>query len=61
MYQMGLILYWIHDESPAQAKTRALIDRSLRVVVRLLKLSALPLMRPLRRQVLDLYKIVSGS
>jgi AcrR family transcriptional regulator len=59
MYQMGLILYWIHDESPAQAKTRALIDKSLRIVVRLLKLSSLPLMRPLRRQVLELYSLVS--
>jgi AcrR family transcriptional regulator len=61
MYQMGLILYWIHDESTAQAKTRALIDRSLRIVVRLLKLSSLPLMRPLRRQVLELYSLVAGA
>lgn len=59
MYQMGLILYWIHDESPAQKKTREFIDRSLRIVVRLLKLSSLPLMRPLRRQVLELFSIVS--
>jgi AcrR family transcriptional regulator len=55
MYQMGLILYWIHDGSQSQSKTAALIDGSLRIVVRLIRLSSLPLMRPLRRQVLDLY------
>jgi AcrR family transcriptional regulator len=55
LYQMGLILYWIHDASPAQEKTAALLDKSLRLVVRLLQLSSLPLMRPLRRQVLALY------
>ena len=55
LYQMGLILYWIHDGSAGQRKTAALIERSLRIVVRLLQLSSLPLMRPLRRQVLELY------
>jgi AcrR family transcriptional regulator len=60
LYQMGLILYWIHDSSPSQVKTSALIEKSLRIVVRLLQLSSLPLMRPLRRQVLDLYNAVSG-
>jgi AcrR family transcriptional regulator len=60
MYQMGLILYWIHDVSPSQEKTRALIEKSLRIIVRLLRLSSLPLMRPLRRQVLDLWDAVNG-
>jgi AcrR family transcriptional regulator len=60
MYQMGVILYWIHDASPSQEKTRALIEKSLRIIVRLLQLSTLPLMRPLRRQVLDLWGAVSG-
>jgi AcrR family transcriptional regulator len=55
LYQMGLILYWIHDGSAGQKRAAALIDKSLRIVVRLLQLSSLPLMRPLRRQVLELY------
>jgi len=54
MYQMALILYWIHDRSPEQKKTAALVDQSLRLVVRLIQLSSLPLMRPLRRQILEL-------
>lgn len=57
MYQMALILYWIHDRSPEQKKTRALADASLRLVVRLIQLSSLPLMRPLRRQILELCRI----
>jgi AcrR family transcriptional regulator len=61
MYQMGLILYWIHDHSPGQRKTAALVEKSLRVVVRLIQLSALPLVRPLRRQVLELLAAVSGE
>jgi AcrR family transcriptional regulator len=61
MYQMGLILYWIHDTSPSQEKTRALIQKSLRIVVRLLQLSSLPLMRPLRRQVLELWDVVNDG
>lgn len=59
MFQMGLILYWIHDRSPAQKRTGALVEKSLQIVWRLIQLSGLPLMRPLRRQVLDLYAIVS--
>jgi len=60
MYQMGIILFWIHDRSPAQERTRALIEKSLGIVVRLIQLSSLPLMRPLRRQALELYRIVAG-
>jgi AcrR family transcriptional regulator len=57
MYQMALILYWIHDRSPEQKKTAELVERSLRLVVRLIQLSGLPLMRPLRRQILELCRI----
>ncbi len=60
MYQMGLILYWIYDRSEGQLRTALLIDKSLRVVVKLIQLSSLPLMRPLRRQVLELCEIATG-
>jgi AcrR family transcriptional regulator len=36
---MGVILYFIHDTSPRQEKTRALVDRSLDLVVGLLPLA----------------------
>jgi AcrR family transcriptional regulator len=60
MYQMGIILYWIHDRSPQQAKTRALLQKSLHLVVRLIQLSGLPLMRPLRRQVIELFNAAAN-
>jgi AcrR family transcriptional regulator len=60
VYQMGVVLFWIYDRSPAQKKTRALLDQSLRIVVTLIKLSGLPLMRPVRRLVLDLLDTVTA-
>ena len=59
MYQMGIILFWIYDRSAGQERTRALIDKSLHVIVRLIKLSGLPLMKPLRRLVTDLVDTVA--
>jgi len=59
MYQMGMIFFWIYDRSAGQKKTQALIDKSLEVVVRLIKLASLPLTRPLRRMVIDLVDTVT--
>ena len=58
LYQMGLILFWIQDRSPDQRKTAVLADRSLRIVVRLIQISSLPLMQPLRRLVVELIEAV---
>jgi AcrR family transcriptional regulator len=58
MYQMGLILFWIYDRSPAQQRTRLLIEKSLGIVVRLIKISEFPLLRPVRRMVVDLVETV---
>jgi len=38
-----------------------LIEKSLSIVVRLVKLSGLPRMQPLRRLILDLMDAVTGS
>lgn len=54
LYQMGLILFWIYDRSPRQERTQRLTEKSLGLVVNLIRLSGLPLMRPLRRTVLEL-------
>jgi AcrR family transcriptional regulator len=59
MYQMGIILFWIYDRSAGQKKTRALVDRSLHIVVRLIGLSRLPLTKPLRRIVIELVDTVT--
>jgi AcrR family transcriptional regulator len=59
MYQMGLILFWIYDRSPAQQRTRTLVRKSAAIVERLVKLAAFPLMRPVRRMVVDLMHTVT--
>ena len=57
LYQMGIILFWIYDRSPGQARTEKLMEKSMGVVIGLIRLSGLPLMRPLRRKVLELIEI----
>ena len=54
MYQMGIILFWIYDRSPEQARTRLLLAKSIAIVTGAIKVSKLPVMRPLRRTVIDL-------
>ena len=49
MYQMGLILFWVYDKSPHQARTTLLYDKTLRMLLVTLKLAALPILRPLHR------------
>jgi len=52
LYHMGIVLFWIHDNSIGQEKTRKLMERTVEIVVRLIQLASLPLMRPLRKSVL---------
>jgi AcrR family transcriptional regulator len=58
LYQMALIMFWLYDRSPNQERTRRLLDKSLGLLVNLLRLSALPLMKPLRKAVLELVEDV---
>jgi len=59
LYQMTLIMFWLYDRSPNQERTRRLLDKSLSLLVNLLRISALPLMKPLRRSALELVEIAS--
>jgi len=58
LYQMALIMFWLYDRSPNQQRTRLLLDKSLGLLVSLLRISALPLMRPLRKAALELVEAV---
>ncbi len=60
LYQMAIIMFWLYDRSPNQEKTQRLLDKSLNVLVNLLRLSALPLMKPLRKAALELVEDVAG-
>ena len=59
LYQMGLILFWIYDRSPAQERTRTLIRKSAAVVESLIKLASFPPLRALRRMVVHLVQTVT--
>jgi len=54
LYQMALIMFWLYDRSPGQQRTEKLIEKSLGLLVNLLRISSLPLMKPLRKAALDL-------
>lgn len=61
MYQMSLILFWIHDHSPAQGRSRQLMEKSLTLVTNLLKLSSLPLMGRIRKTMVELIETVAPA
>lgn len=53
LYHMGIILFWIHDQSPKRARTFYVIDRTVDLIDRLINLASNPLMRPLRKKSLQ--------
>ena len=58
LYQMGIILFWMFDESPGQRRTRALLDGTIDLVVRLVRISSLPMMGRLRKRLLAILRAV---
>jgi len=54
LYHMGILLFWIHDDSPGCVRTYRLTEHTVNLVVRLIALANLPLMRPLIRTTLTL-------
>lgn len=48
---MGVLLFFLHDESADQRRTRRLIDAAVDLVVDLRRIVTSPLLRPLRRRV----------
>lgn len=59
-FQMGVIFFWVIDESPNQVRTEKLLELASSSVATLIRLSTLPLMRPLRRTALQLIDIAKG-
>jgi AcrR family transcriptional regulator len=52
VYELGLVLFWLHDRSPGQRRTYELVDDSTDAIVRLLALATLPGLRTIRRRML---------
>ena len=57
-FQMGVILFWVIDDSAKQARTARLLELAPKCVAFLIRVSTLPLMRPLRKTALQLIEIV---
>lgn len=58
MYQMGLIYFWLTDESDGQSRSRKLIDISAKTVAGLLELASMPLTKTLRKPVVEMMQIL---
>ncbi len=58
LQHLGVVLFWVHDRSDGAARTRMLVDRTVPIVARLVRLSRLPVLRPLGRQVVDLVRVL---
>jgi AcrR family transcriptional regulator len=54
MFEMSIILFWIHDESSGRKRTKRLIARTCKLVARLVSLASFPLLKPLRNEVVGL-------
>lgn len=60
-FQMGMIYFWVIDDSPNQTRTSRLLEVAVKSVALLVRLSSLPLVRPLRKTALQLIGIVKGE
>lgn len=54
LYHLGIILFWIYDQSPNYVRTFRLLELSSDLIVNLIKLSGNPLLRPLRQSALTM-------
>jgi AcrR family transcriptional regulator len=61
MLQMGVIYFWVTDDSPSQSRTTRLLDLGTKAAAGLIRLSSLPLMRPVRKVALDLIATVKSD
>ncbi|MEU5696314.1 TetR family transcriptional regulator [Actinosynnema sp. NPDC020468] len=61
LFQMGIVLFWVHDRSEGQANSRTLVRRSAPMVGRLLQLSRVPGVRKVAREATQLFRDVGWA
>jgi AcrR family transcriptional regulator len=61
LYHMGVILFWVHDRSPNSAKSRTLVDRTVPLIDRLVRLSRIPVLRSVTRETVQLLNDLGWS
>ncbi len=60
-YHMGIILFWIHDDSPKAARTQRMVDETIDLIVKLVAISRLPPLRPVVTRTLRLVAAARGE
>jgi AcrR family transcriptional regulator len=50
LYHMGVLMFWVHDRSPEAQRTRELVERTVPVIDRLIKLARVPGLGPVAHQ-----------
>ncbi len=50
IYHMGVVLFWIHDRSEGRQRTYRLVEHTVPLISRVVRLGSLPLLRSLTRR-----------
>ena len=58
LLQMGVVLFWVHDQTDDVRRTRALVDRAVPLVDRLLRLTRIPGVRGVTNDVVALIRSI---
>jgi AcrR family transcriptional regulator len=61
VYHMGIILFWIHDGSPGCRRSYFLMERSVKLILRLVSLFQFPLLRPFLKELLGMVAELGGE
>jgi len=56
LYHMGIVLYWIHDESEGQWRTWKLMERSVDLIAKVVAVASMSGLGPVRRKILTLLR-----
>jgi AcrR family transcriptional regulator len=54
VYQMGIVLFWIHDSSANRTRTHQLLEHTVDIVAKLVTIATFPFMKPLLKRTLRL-------
>ena len=55
---MGIVLFWVHDTSESQERTRQLVAQSVPIMDQMLRLTRLPVVRGLVDDVIGLIRTI---
>lgn len=61
MFQMGVIYFWVTDDSNGQERTERVLSLGAKIVTTLLRIAGLPLTRPLRKVIVELIETVKPA